>query len=67
MLILTRRIGETLMIGDEVTVTVLGVQGQQVRIGVNAPKEVSVHREEIYAKIQGEKAANVTPLSKRAR
>ena len=58
MLILTRRVGETLVIGDEVLVTVLGVRGNQVRIGVNAPKDVSVHREEIYQRIQSEKGAS---------
>ena len=52
MLILTRRIGETLMVGEDVTVTVLGVKGNQVRIGVNAPKDVAVHREEIYERIR---------------
>jgi carbon storage regulator len=54
MLILTRRVGETVMIGNEVTVTVLGVKGNQVRIGVNAPKDVPVHREEIYERIKRE-------------
>ena len=54
MLILTRRVGETLMVGDDVTVTVLGVKGNQVRIGVNAPKDVAVHREEIYDRIKQE-------------
>jgi carbon storage regulator len=57
MLILTRRVGETLMIGDDVTVTVLGVKGNQVRIGVNAPRDVTVHREEIYERIKREQAA----------
>jgi carbon storage regulator len=54
MLILTRRVGETVMIGDEVTITVLGVKGNQVRVGINAPKSVAVHREEIYERIKRE-------------
>ena len=54
MLILTRRVGETLMIGDQVTVTVLGVKGNQVRIGINAPKDLAVHREEIFQRIRKE-------------
>jgi carbon storage regulator len=56
MLILTRRVGETVMIGDEVTITVLGVKGNQVRVGINAPKHVAVHREEIYERIKREQS-----------
>ena len=55
MLILTRRVGETVVIGDEITVTVLGVKGNQVRLGVNAPREVAVHREEIFERIKRER------------
>ena len=53
MLILTRRVGEALMIGDQTKIVVLGVKGSQIRLGINAPKDVMVHREEIYEKIQG--------------
>jgi carbon storage regulator len=59
MLILTRRVGESVMIGDNITVTVLAVRGNQVRIGVDAPKEVTVHREEIYERVKREEAASV--------
>ncbi len=59
MLILTRRVGETVNIGSNVTVTVLGVKGNQVRIGVNAPKEIAVHREEIFARIKLENDGKV--------
>ena len=58
MLILTRKTGETIMVGDEVTVTVLGVKGNQVRIGINAPREIAVHREEIYERIQAEQESS---------
>lgn len=64
MLILTRRIGESLMVGDDVVVTVLGVQGNQVKVGVSAPKEIAVHREEIYQKIQADKAEDQRKDSK---
>ncbi len=58
MLILTRKIGETIMIGDDVTVSDLGVRGSQVRVGINAPESVAVHREEIYKRIEKEKGTN---------
>ena len=64
MLILTRRVGESLRIGDEVSVTVLGIKGSQVRIGVNAPKSVSVHREEVYDRINEEKSKNSEDIQK---
>jgi carbon storage regulator len=60
MLILTRRVGETVMIGDEVTITVLGVKGNQVRVGINAPKSIAVHREEIYERIKREQQGEST-------
>lgn len=59
MLILTRRVGETLMIGDNISVTVLGVKGNQVRLGINAPKDVAVHREEIFERIRHEQLDTV--------
>jgi carbon storage regulator len=63
MLILTRRVGETVMIGNDVTVTVLGVKGNQVRVGINAPKNVAVHREEIYERIKREQQGGGEPAS----
>ena len=62
MLILTRRVGETLVIGDDIRITVLGARGNQVRMGVNAPKNVAVHREEIHQRIQSEKDSS-QPIS----
>jgi carbon storage regulator len=60
MLILTRHLGESIMIGDEVTVTILGVRRNQVRVGIDAPKHIAVHREEIYQRIQAERLANIS-------
>ena len=62
MLILTRRVGETVVIGDEITVTVLGIKGNQVRIGVNAPRSVTVHREEIFERIRLERSDDHDPV-----
>lgn len=66
MLILTRRVGETVMIGDDVTITVLGVKGNQVRVGINAPKSVAVHREEIYERIKREQQGDASDKPKSA-
>jgi carbon storage regulator len=66
MLILTRRVGETVMIGDDVTITVLGVKGNQVRVGINAPKSVAVHREEIYERIKREQRTDGAEEPKKA-
>lgn len=64
MLILTRRLGESVMIGDEVTVTVLGVRGNQVRLGFAAPQHVAVHREEVYERLQAERVTNIAQASR---
>jgi carbon storage regulator len=62
MLILTRHLGESIMVGDDVTVTILGVKGNHVRVGINAPKHVAAHREEVYQRIHAEKLANVSKV-----
>jgi len=61
MLILTRRVGQTVTVGDDITITVLGVKGNQVRVGINAPKSVAVHREEVYERVLRERQAGVVP------
>ncbi len=66
MLILTRRVGEALMIGDDISISVLGVKGNQVRIGIDAPREVAVHREEIFNRIKNEELRLVEPIEKEA-
>jgi len=66
MLILTRRVGEALMIGDDISISVLGVKGNQVRIGIDAPREVAVHREEIFNRIKSEELRLVEPIEKEA-
>ena len=66
MLILTRRVGEALMIGDDISISVLGVKGNQVRIGIDAPREVAVHREEIFNRIKTEELRLVEPIKKEA-
>ncbi|MBM4191452.1 MAG: carbon storage regulator CsrA [Gammaproteobacteria bacterium] len=63
MLILTRRVGETVMIGEEMSITILGVKGSQVRVGINAPKNVAVHREEIFERIKSEGPSNNPPCA----
>ena len=62
MLILTRRVGESLMIGDDVSLTVLGIKGRQIRLGINAPMDVPVHREEVYERIKAEKGNDTTVI-----
>lgn len=63
MLILTRRIGETLIIGDDINIIIVGVQGNQVRIGIDAPKDISVHRKEVYDRIKAERNRGDEPIT----